>query len=87
MMNMLYKLLRYDNTKSNDNSPKKKFIKYKYTEKQAAIIIESCYIKYLKRKMKNQKRKEKRKLYRRIKRTNPKFLKNISEIKQNNYVR
>ena len=84
MINKLYKLLGYVNNDSLGNNNSERI--HKYSDKTAAIIIESCYITYLKRKMLKERRKKKRQLYRRIKRTNPKFLKNISDIKQNKYV-
>jgi len=88
MLSYIYTLLGYDNDKSVENTDNynvilKKNIKNieNIKEKKAVKIIERSYIKYLKRKQFIKKRKEKRKLYRRIKRTNPKFFKNISEIK------
>jgi hypothetical protein len=85
MFSYIYTLLGYDNDKSVENTDNYNVILYqkikKFKEKRAVKIIERSYIKYLKRKHFKKKRKRRRKLYRRIKRTNPKFLKNISEIK------
>ena len=56
------------------------------TERKCAVIrIERCYIKYLKRKKLRKKRKKKRQMYRRMKRTNPRFLKNLPKIRNNSY--
>ena len=50
--------------------------------KCAVIRIERCYLKYLKKKKLKEKRKKKRQLYRRLKRTNPRFLKNLPKIRE-----
>lgn len=57
-----------------------------FQKKRAVKIIEYSYINYLKRKAIKKKRKERRVLYRRIKRTNPTFLKNLDYINKNKFV-
>ena len=85
MFAYIYSLLGYEsdtsiesnNNLNDDLKNKLKNIK----EKSAVRTIENSYIKYLKRKNLKKRKREKRKLYRRIKRTNPKFFKNMSDIR------
>lgn len=85
MLAYIYSLLGYESNtsiESEDNIDVELENKIKnFKEKRAVRTIEHSYIKYLKRKALKKRKKEKRKLYRRIKRTNPKFFKNMSDIR------
>ena len=89
MFTYIYTLLGYTNDNSiklnddNDDNIKNKLIKIQ--QKRSVKIIEKSYIEYLKRKSLKEKKIKKRKLYRRIKRTNPVFLKNIENIRNNKH--